>query len=387
MSLVVFLFLVALTLIGHGYFWIGPVNRLHAWAGSRVLIDLLTHFCLAAFFVLPLWGAWDWWNRDSVVLYQYWKSAGFLPRYTQLCVLWGVGKIVYDWVDQRKVNSPKNLLRWRQRWAEFSSAGEAPLVYGFYPRLLAALPGNQILRLSIDEKRLAIPTLPDELVGLKIAHVSDLHMIGRIDRRWFEMVADEVNRLEADVILITGDIVEKVACLPWLAGSLGRLQAKHGVYFILGNHDFFIDAERTRQILVDAGLVCLSGKWHETEWNGARVLLSGNERPWGSDSLEETRPEVAAADRPFHLSLIHTPDQFRWACEHQANLVLAGHTHGGQIRFPILGAVACPSVHGTHFACGVFRSGNSVMHVTRGVSGETPFRFNCPPEIALLELA
>jgi predicted MPP superfamily phosphohydrolase len=68
------------------------------------------------------------------------------------------------------------------------------------------------------------------------------------------------------------------------------------------------------------------------------------------------------------------------------DLALAGHTHGGQVQLPILGVVASPSLHGTRYACGVFRRGNTVMHVSRGLGGETPFRWRCPPEIALLEL-
>lgn len=66
--------------------------------------------------------------------------------------------------------------------------------------------------------------------------------------------------------------------------------------------------------------------------------------------------------------------------------MLAGHTHGGQVQLPLLGVIMSPSLHGTRYACGVFRRGRTVMHVTRGVGGETPLRWRCPPELALLEL-
>jgi predicted MPP superfamily phosphohydrolase len=383
MSWVAFFFLVAIALIGHGYIWIGPINRLHAWAGPRVLVDQLSNLCLVAFVALPLPVAWDLWNLESQELYRYWASSGWLPRYAQLCVIWGIGKIIFDWFDQRKVDSPRNLLSWQQRWVEIP---ETPPGHGFYTQLLTAIPGNQILRLSIDKKRLAVTSLPDKLEGFKIVHISDVHMTGRIDKRWFEIIAAEVNRLEADAIAITGDLVENKTCWPWLADSLAKLRAKQGVYFILGNHDFFVDANQTRQLLSEAGLVCLSKQSHKTKWNGTQVFLSGNERPWGIDSLDDSKPEQPNSAEQFHLSLIHTPDQFGWACQNQANLVLAGHTHGGQIRLPILGAVACPSLHGTHYACGVFRQGDTVMHVSRGLSGDVPIRWNCRPEIAHLRL-
>ena len=202
MSLVLFFFLVAFALVGHGYIWIGPINRLHAWAGPRIWVDQLTNLCLVAFVALPLLIAWDLWEWhlgkiENQQLYRYWTFSGILPRYAQLCVIWAIGKIIFDWFDQRNVDAPRSLLSWQKRWVETS---ETPTVHGFYPRLLAAIPGNQILRLSIDEKRLALPSLPDNLEGFKIAHISDVHMTGRIDKRWFEIVAAEVNRLEADAI-------------------------------------------------------------------------------------------------------------------------------------------------------------------------------------------
>ena len=383
MDWLIFIFLLAFALIGHGYLWIAPINRLHAWAGPRIWVDQLTNLCLVAFCALPLLVVWDLWPQLDQPWYHYWSNASALARYTQLCTVWGIGKIFYDWFDQRNVDSPKNLLSWKKRWVDIP---EIPPAYGFYTRLLTAVPTNQFLTLSIDEKRLAIPGLPEQLDGFTIAHISDIHITGRIGKSWFEILADQVNQLQADAIIITGDILENKNCWSWLDDSLAKLQAAHGVYFILGNHDYFVDTDHTRKLLSDAGLVCVSGKWHETTWNNTSILLSGNERPWGTDSLDDTQPATLSTADHFHVALIHSPDQFSWACQNHANLVLAGHTHGGQIRLPVLGAVACPSLHGTHYACGVFRQDNSIMHVTRGFSGETPVRWNCPPEIALLEL-
>jgi predicted MPP superfamily phosphohydrolase len=160
------------------------------------------------------------------------------------------------------------------------------------------------------------------------------------------------------------------------------------VYFILGNHDDFIDAARTRKLLADAGLVCLSGRWVRADWNGAAVLIGGNELPWlrpaaSLDDLPPRRPGAAE----FRLVLCHSPDQFAWCRRADADLALAGHTHGGQVQLPLFGPIASPSLSGTRYACGVFRRGDTVLHVTRGIAGLTPLRWRCTPEIALLELA
>jgi hypothetical protein len=261
------------------------------------------------------------------------------------------------------------------------------MLHGVYPRLLGRVPGNQILDLVVEHKRLAIPRLHPNHAGLSIAHVSDFHMTGRVDRSWFESVVREVNLLRPDVIAITGDIVEHAECLPWLADTVCRLEARLGVYFILGNHDRYVGYDPAREKLVDEGHICLSGRWLLTEWNDAPVVLAGNERPWlkSVGNLQEA-PSRDADNLPLRLFLLHSPDQIGWARRHDADLVLAGHTHGGQVCFPILGAVACPSLHGTRYTAGVYREGLAVMHVTRGLSARTPLRWNCPPEIALLEL-
>lgn len=388
MSFVALGCLTLLAILGHGYLWIDGVNRLHAWAGPRYLIDIPTYGALLAFVTLPILVVWNFWQLglegSSCICFE----SGFSSRYFQFCAIWGVARLVLNQIQSRSVDHPQTLLSWRQEKSTLVPLAPPLPVSGLATQIVARLPGNECLQIVVDHKRLAIPRLHPNHVGLKIAHITDLHMIGRIEQRWFEAVIEQVNQLEPEVIAITGDLVERESCWPWLSETLGRLKAKHGVYFILGNHDFFIDTNRTTQILVDAGLIYANGGWIEAEWNGAAVAIAGNERPWGKDELDQqTMPDHDAAGLPLKLVLAHSPDQFGWSCRQDADLVLAGHTHGGQIRFPLLGAVACPSLHGTRYACGTFRSGKTVMHVSRGVSGERPIRWNCPPEIALLELA
>lgn len=368
-----FLAVFGLAVLGHGYLWTDAVNRLHAWSGPRKLIDVLTSLCLLAFLVLP----------PVVAVYR--KDGRWVQGYFFFCVAWGVYSLVVNTLRRYAKDNSRTLLDLRQERLDIGEQLDSDLVQAGTPQLMAKIPGNQFLQLSIDRKRLAIPRLSPNHEGLKIAHLSDLHMTGKIGSRWFEAVAEHVNSLEPDVIAITGDIVEKEACWPWLAGSLGKLQAKHGVYFILGNHDYYIDTHQTKKLLEDLGLICLSERWIEAEWNGTSVILAGNERPWALQAADlSTAP--TQDDEQLRLMLLHTPDEFAWAREQNANLALAGHTHGGQLRFPLLGPIACPSRFGTRYACGVFRQGDTVLHVSRGISGKTPLRWNCPPELALMEL-
>jgi predicted MPP superfamily phosphohydrolase len=88
----------------------------------------------------------------------------------------------------------------------------------------------------------------------------------------------------------------------------------------------------------------------------------------------------------LRVALVHSPDQFGWAQANDIDLVLAGHLHGGQVCLPLLGPIMSPSLQGVRYAAGVFKAGNTVMHVSRGAGSLTPLRFRCSPEIAVLTL-
>jgi hypothetical protein len=375
----------AFALVGHAVFWTGVVNRLHGWAGPHRLITVLTYSCGVALVALPAAVLWRVVDADGAI--SPFDAGGWIEAYSWACAIIGaVSLVVKLWVESRRYDRTV-LVDWKTERRDVARALGARPLQGPVAKLLDWFPGNEATTLAIDRKRLLLPRLPAELEGLTIAHVSDLHMTGRVAASYFDYLADQVNSLRPDVIAITGDLLEKEACWPWLESSLSKLCAPLGVYFILGNHDGFIDAGRTRTLLADAGLVCLSGRWVRADWNGAAVLVGGNELPWMAPaaSLDDLPPRRASAAE-FRLVLCHTPDQFGWCRRADADLALAGHTHGGQVQLPLFGPVASPSVFGTRYACGVFHRGDTVLHVTRGVGGLTPLRWRCPPEIALLEL-
>jgi hypothetical protein len=114
------------------------------------------------------------------------------------------------------------------------------------------------------------------------------------------------------------------------------------------------------------------------------VLLAGNECPW----FPPAPPWVPCtdADRPFSILLSHSPDQLPWARRCGVDLMLAGHTHGGQIRLPVVGPIICPSRYGVRYASGLFAEPPTLLHVSRGLAGVQPLRWGCPPELTLLEL-
>ncbi|MCC6493801.1 MAG: metallophosphoesterase [Pirellulales bacterium] len=375
----------ALAALGHGFLWSGLVNRLHGWAGPRRVIKSVTLLCVVAFVAIPLAIIGPGWPH-------YWPAASLLALaspagvYLTFCAAIGAASLVVKpWVEHQR-HDRSVLTSWPANFHDVAAeVGRKPLT-GAMAKFLGNLPGNEALILSIDRKRLVVPRLPAQLAGLTIAHLSDLHMTGGVDLEFYEYLVRRVNECGPDAVAITGDIVEEEACWSWLQRTLGRLQAPLGAYFILGNHDTLIDADRTRALLCEAGLICLSEQPVQATWQGAAVTLIGNEMPWMRPSRPIKLP-ARTLGREFRLALCHTPDQLANCVQADADLALAGHTHGGQVQLPILGSIMSPSLHGTRYACGVFRRGQTVLHVSRGLGGETPLRWRCPPEAALLELA
>lgn len=374
-----------LALLGHALLMTGIVNRMHGLKGPRVIIKSVTVLCVLGLAAVPALIAWKL-NYPTAAVGMY-GLGGWLGAYIWACTVVGaIGAIAKPWGEWRR-HDRRVLVEWTAEPRDVVRALSGSPLTGPLARTLGLIPGNESSGLSVDRKQLHLPSLPAALDGLTIAHLSDFHMTGRLSLAYYDYVARTVNDLRPDVIAITGDIIENEACWPWLESSLGRLCAPLGVYFILGNHDAFIDQDRTRALLKDEGLTCLSGRSLRVEWNGVSVTLCGNEMPWMPAASVAHIPAERGAEDEFRIGLCHSPDQLGWCRSAEIDLALAGHTHGGQVQLPWLGPVLSPSLFGTQYACGVFRRGKTVMHVTRGISGETPWRWRCAPEIALLRLA
>jgi uncharacterized protein len=387
-----------MALFGNSLLWVSFLNRSHGlgiwrWvAHGCSLLSLLGAtggpFVIAAAFAmtwpnsLPAVPNWFTSYVTAVSESRFWQ----LPAiYTGMCLVLGT-ILTALWLASRfSLRAPTQLLS--QSTTQLSLAprenesGWARGVWKFATRLSA----NEIFRLDMTEKTLALPHLPARLEGLSIAHLSDLHMSGRITAGFFRDVVKRTNEAKPDLVAITGDIVDAASCLAWISETLGKLVAPHGVYYVLGNHDRKVDLKALRGVLDDAGLVNLGGRCRRLTVDGENLLLAGNELPWIGPAPDMALWRDGDASL-LRILLSHSPDQISWARRHKFDLMLAGHTHGGQIQLPLLGAVLAPSVYGTKYASGTFYEAPTLLHVSRGVSGLTPVRYHCPPEVALLRL-
>ena len=270
--------------------------------------------------------------------------------------------------------------------------GGAVVTLGLGSGLWGATVGNY--RVRVDSLTLSLPDCPPELAQLKLVHITDLH-VGPLLRpdRLASFVA-RINRLDPDLILITGDIFDfdpkyiKEGCR-----ELAALEARHGVFAVLGNHDHYTGTEAVASGLADwTSIRLLRDEWDRIEIEGASLVIAGLEDPldgWMEKHSESPALERLAAEIPRDVPCIllaHRPSFFRQAEQLGFPLVLSGHTHGGQIALPFATNYNASRMISDQTR-GVFLRGRSTMYVNRGLGmAGLPLRLNCPREIALIRL-
>lgn len=232
--------------------------------------------------------------------------------------------------------------------------------------------------------------LPQELHGLKAALLSDLHRGPLNSRRYLTRVLAEVNALEPDLVLIPGDFVEPGGYIEDMARLLALLRAP--VLGTLGNHDHWAGREKARRLypltLLDNTRVFLDHRKRLCHVPPERGLCLA-----GVEDILYNKPDLGAALAGVppgmpRVLLSHNPDfaEDPRAAGHRVDLMLSGHTHGGQIRLPWLGAPITCSRYGQKYAAGLVQGPHWPVYVSRGVGNSgLPLRIGVPAEITVVE--
>ncbi len=385
--------LAAVAIVGHVCLCVWIVNRLHATALPYSVIKTFDLFWYSAVFGVPALIAWSLWQGAIPFLQQRSLLRGLAAIYLGVCLVAALLSTRVWWRYLTDALTTDRLAANHTRSIDMvERIGHVPCDSSL-TRLAASLPANQVFQLAIQEKTLTLPRLDVRLAGLRIAHLSDLHFTGRVTADYYREIVEETNRLSPDMVVIAGDIIDKRQCLPWLQDILGGLKSRYGTFFVLGNHDLRVrDELGLRRQLVEAGMIDLGGRWQTVQIDAENrrrgsVLLAGNELPWFVPAADLRGVPPADPERPvLKIAVAHSPDQIDWARHFDFDLMLAGHTHGGQICLPLIGPVFSPSRYGVKYAAGTFFEDPTLLHVSRGLSGTRPLRFNCQPELALLIL-
>jgi predicted MPP superfamily phosphohydrolase len=327
------------------------------------------------------WAAWHHFFLSTEVLEAPdWHTA--VAGYALFCVLIGLVWVPFLSLLRRWRGVPAALASNHTQTIDVAAQlGYKPVGQTKYRRL-AGLPGNEVFRVDLAQRSLVLSRLPAAWDGLTILHLSDLHFCGTPDRLFFRHVFEHCRNWDPDLVAITGDIVDSEWHHRWVLPLLGRLRWRVAAFAILGNHDSWFEHRAVRRRLQRLGMHVLGNGWRQMEVRGEPMVVIGHEGPWFRPGPDLT----ACPEKGFRLCLSHTPDNIRWARQHGVDLMLAGHNHGGQIRFPFIGSVLVPSRYGRRYDCGTFHEPPTVLHVSRGLGGRQPLRFNCRPEVTKLIL-
>jgi hypothetical protein len=264
----------------------------------------------------------------------------------------------------------------------WDQCGSSLIGDGFW-RHCVKLPFNRPFTVEFTDLALKAERSPQALDGLSILFLSDFHFFGSPSQAYFEAILKEIeSQPTPDIVALGGDFVDSMEHHAWLAPLLGRLKWKEAGLAILGNHDHKYEPDKIRETLASLDFNVLSNTWKELAIRGERCVVVGHEGPWN-------RPGSALSGLPkdvFKLGISHTPDNFNWAVRERIDLVLCGHTHGGQVRLPIIGSIFVPSIYGRKYDQGVFMQHRTAMIVGRGISGKEPLRVNCPPQVLRITL-
>ena len=272
---------------------------------------------------------------------------------------------------------------------------------GLYGCAGLALYSGEIERhwIEVTHLEVRLRSLPAAFEGMRLAQLSDIHLDEYTEPFLLRESVARINRMQPDAVLLTGDFVSyEIAPRRFSVGSawqcaeiLSELRCPER-YAVLGNHDVALSAPEVTRALEAHGIPVLDNACVPLERGGSRMWLAGVDDPvCGRPDSEKAIPASIRNVRSEPVILMcHAPDYADELLARPAGqsvgLMLSGHTHGGQVRFPLVGALQLPP-GGRKYIEGMFRLGGMQLYVNRGIGTVgVPFRFDCPPEITSITL-
>lgn len=244
--------------------------------------------------------------------------------------------------------------------------------------------------ISVERRTIRLARLPDAFRGWRIVQISDFHYGDFTEPFFLRDIVRRVNDLKPDMVVFTGDYVTtsgifspqhvRATAYP-CAEILSQVKCPLR-YTILGNHDTTYAQPSVMDALKIHHLPLLNNRFVALERKGGRIWLAGSgDACHNQMNLDKAIPPVSYRGGDPAILLLHEPDPLPEVARYNIDLMLSGHTHGGQVRLPFLPPFILPTL-GKKYPEGLYRLGRTQLYVNRGIGAVgVPFRFNCPPEI------
>jgi len=252
-------------------------------------------------------------------------------------------------------------------------------------------------QLTVEQVTIPLTKLGEAFEGFKIVQLTDLHLQPYTQLELIQQAVALANSLNPDLVVLTGDYVFSTAeAIFELAPALANLNPKHGILAIVGNHDLWTDLQVIKVGFREVGIPLLINTGHLITVGNDQLYIAGLDDGWSG------RPDLgmALASAPAEVPVIvlmHEPDFVDiFAQDSRVSLQLSGHTHGGQVRLPGVGAIRLPS-YGKRYDAGLYQVNDTWLYTSRGVGvvggirvagpiTSPPIRINCPPEVTEIVL-
>jgi uncharacterized protein len=370
---VVFFILVVLALLGDARIFLFIINRVvfgnhrhekNPWTPLLYVIPPVLLFLTALFWPVHRWIIWLT-DRPTTILTKV--GALWLVIAASVGVYWIIDRVRLNANPERipGIHSDRpEIIRLKQRRSFFH---------------------NDAYDIEVTHHEVYIDDLASTFDGYRIAFLTDTHVASFIRRSFYDEIVARTNRFDPDLILLGGDFVTWRRHIPLMTEVLlTDLRARDGMLAVLGNHDYWASGDEVRNAMIAYGVEFVINRSHTIRRNGAELPVVG------IDEIYRGEPDVAAALAEVkpgpRIGLTHHPDAIDILGGQRIDLLVCGHTHGGQIRFPFFGAIVVPSMHESRYAQGFHRVGSVLMYVSRGVGAIPPVRILCRPEVATFTL-
>lgn len=240
--------------------------------------------------------------------------------------------------------------------------------------------------LQIKQVAITLPRLPKAFQGLKIVQFSDVHLGHYYEAKELQEIVQQIARMAPDMICFTGDLVdEEISSLNDSGPVLSQLKAPLGKYAVLGNHDYLAGGKKVAESLQTAGFQVLLNRHIRIDRGAASLYIAG------VDEVFYGQPDIKLAlagipEGACTILLAHEPDVADETADNPVDLQLSGHSHGGQVRLPLIGEVLTPPM-GKKYPDGLQKvSGKTLQVYTNRGLGTTiaPIRFLCRPELTVI---
>ncbi|HSP13273.1 MAG TPA: metallophosphoesterase [Thermoanaerobaculia bacterium] len=378
---VVFFLLVVFALLGDARIFLFIINRVvfgshrhekNPWKPLLYIVPPILLFLTALFWPVHQWITWLT-EQPTTTL----AKVGAL----WLVIAASVG--MYWIIDRARLNAnPERVRGVRRNPSDIIRLRKAHMPIAVLRRLGAH---NDVYDIEVTHNDVFIDDLDSAFEGYRIAFLTDTHVAGFVRRTFYREIVAQVSRFDPDLILLGGDFVTWRRHIPLMADVLlTDLTARDGVLAVLGNHDYWAHGEEVKGAMSARGVEFIINRSHLIRRDGVELPVIG------IDEIYRGEPDVVAAFAGVkpgpRIGVTHHPDAIDILDGQRIDLLLCGHTHGGQIRFPFFGAVVVPSMHESRYADGFHRVGGVLMYVSRGIGAIPPVRILCRPEVATFTL-